>query len=463
MQGFTAERADDVFTIRDDVTASQDVRFRTSGTFGGFTVDKPNGASGFMSFMPNSETPQIIAGNPTAASGANNFKIDADNQGTLCLNVLPGAGAGAEINATCGAPLRPDVDLTSALGRPDKRWKELWSSGLRYNVTQTAHGLSIPSFGFLPVYWNSTNSQYEPANANDILKAADFLVVDTPDANTLTIQEGGFLYGAHGLNVGQWYALRSGLAGLILPSDMLNGMNKQYLCFVVDSDTLILRVDPIFEDNSFTPEDISVLTDWAQSTTAPDTAGDDRLLIVSVSWEDQEGSTLVSGITIGGQVGTLVTEQSIISGLDQGSTICYWTDAQMEAMTDQNIIITWTSGAPTYHATYHAIIDHVDQVNPIVNTNTDSGTGGTDTMDADVNTTAGGYAMMISSAGNAGVTFTNNGTGWTRKLNLVITSADGVVDDKLTPTAATPENVNMSLSGSNRHVLLGASFRRRES
>jgi len=58
--------------------------------------------------------------------------------------------------------------------------------------------------------------------------------------------------------------------------------------------------------------------------------------------------------------------------------------------------------------------------------------------------------------------FTNNGTGWTRKLNLTMVSADGVIDDKEISTGATPENVNISITGSNRHVLVSSSYRRQE-
>jgi len=463
LEGFTAERADDSFTINDYTTDASDVRLRTKGTFNGFTIDKPNSISGFMSYMPNSETPQIIAGDPNAANGINVWNLDVDMEGEMRLNVLPGAGANGDVRATCNAALKPDIDLTSQFGTDDLRWEKIKATGIRHKINQTAHTFTLPSYGLIPVYYNNVTSAYERANANDINTAADAVVVEVIDADNFEIQEGGFLFGAHGLNVGEWYALRSGLAGLILPADQLDGMNKQYLCFAVDANTILLRVDPIFEHTSFIPQDIEVANEWSQGGNPTTTAtGDDLLLLVGVTWEDSSGSTLISSIEIGGQTGTLVAEQSVISGLQNGSGVYYWTEAQLTSMTNSILTINWTAGAPKFHQTYDAIIRHVDQVSPIVATNTDSGNGATDTLDADVAVAAGGYVVAVSSGGNVGMTFTNNGTGWTRKLDLTITSADGVVDDKLIATTSPSENVNMGITGSNRHVLVAGSFRRRE-
>lgn len=344
-------------------------------------------------------------------------------------------------------------------------WVLIDIDGNRYNITQTAHGFSLPSYGLIPVYYNNTNSQYEAANANSTTTAADFIIVDIPDANTITVQDGGFLFGAHGLDVGKWYVLREGLAGLIVALDTVTGTDKniQFLVFVVDSNTLLLRTDPMFTEDLFTPEDISVASDWSQGA-QPVTvvAGTNRLLLASVNWEDQSGSTLVTAMDIGGETGNLVTEQSLISGLQYGTSLCYWTESQIQNFTNTTLTITWSSGAPDFFQNASAQINGVDQTTPIVATNTDQGTGGTDTLDADVNTIDGGYAVAIAGGGNPGMGFTNNGAGWTRKLDLTITSADGVVDDKLIVTGATPENVNMSLTGSNRHVMIAASFRRQE-
>lgn len=331
-------------------------------------------------------------------------------------------------------------------------------------VEQTAHGFVLPSYGVIPVYYNNANAQYELANADAISTAADALVVDVLDANNFVIQEGGVLFvEAHGLNVGEWYVLEEGTAGSIWSLTNVTGTDKnvQYLVFPSDADNLILRPDPIFVEDFFIPQDISILEDWAQGGNPTLTAGTNRFLLVAINWEDST-STLVNGISVGGVAGTELVEQSIISGFQHGTSVFYWTDDEIDTMVGSAISITWSAGAPSDFQQSHALLEHVDQTTPVVAVNTDSGTGGTDTLDADVNTVDGGYALLSSGGGNGGMGFTNNGTGWTRKLNLTITSADGVIDDKLITTDATPENVNMSITGSNRHVLAAASLRRQE-
>ena len=335
----------------------------------------------------------------------------------------------------------------------------------RIIVTQNGHGFTLPTYGIIPVYYNNANSQFEAANANAISTAADALVTEVIDANNFVIQESGTIcVNSHGLNVGEWYVLRSGLAGLIWSLTNVTGVdqNVQYLCFPVDADNIIIRVDPIFVENFFIPQDISVLEDWAQGGSPTLTAGTNRFLIVGVNWEDQTGSTLVSDISVGGVSGTELVEQSIISGIQHGNSMFYWDDDEIDSMVGSAISITWSAGAPTNSQTSHVLLEHVDQNSPIVAVNTDSGTGGTDTLDADVNSVDGGYVVTNAGGGNTGMGFTNNGTGFTRKLNLTITSADGVVDDKLITADATPENVNMSITGSNRHVMSVASLRRQE-
>ena len=331
------------------------------------------------------------------------------------------------------------------------------------DITQTGHGFTLPSFGFLPLYYNAITGDYELASSTEITTASDCVAIGFPDTNTIKIQEGGLIEVTHGLTVGKWYVL-STTPGQIEAYDVSTGSEAkiQYLCFTLDSNTLILRQDPIFIE-PFVPRDIEILEDWITGSTTPTlTSGENRLMIVGVSWEEDAGTT-VSSIAVGGQTGTLLVQNTITSGFQAGSYTVYFTDSQIEAMINQNITITWTSGAPLDFEEFSAILQFVDQDNPIVATASDSGIGGTDTLDADVNSLAGGYVFLNCATGNEPTTFTNNGTGFTRKLNLTITSTDGVIDDKLISTDATPENVNMSVSNSNRHVLISASFRRKES
>lgn len=333
-------------------------------------------------------------------------------------------------------------------------------NGFLTEVTQVAHGLSIPSFGFLPVYYNNVSGLYEPANANDVTTAADAVVVDIPDSDTLTIQEQGYIYGTHGLDIGKWYVLRAGLAGLILPLDTLTGSeaNVQYLCFVADSETLVLRMDPIFTKDLSGPA-ISILENWVQGSPPTISAGTNRMMQININWEDSV-TNAVTGVTMGGVAATLVEEQTITSGFSQGCHVFCWLESEIAAMVGSAVVLTWSNGTAQSFQTSYALFENVNQVTPIVDTNTDSGTGGTDTLDADVDTEEDGYVFVVCSGGNAGMGFTNNGTGFTRQLDLVYSSADGVLDDKFVTADTTQDNINMSITGSNRHVMVASSYRK---
>lgn len=334
----------------------------------------------------------------------------------------------------------------------------------KVTINQPSHGFSLPSYGFIPVRYNNLTGDYVSAVADSIQEVADAVIVDVPDANNFTIQQEGFIeVTGHGLDVGKWYVLRSGLAGLILPWDSLAGNDQlvQYLCFVVDADNILLRIDPAFIEDFFIAQDIAVLDDWTQGAAPALSAGTNRMLLVCVNWEEDTG-TLVTDIQVGGVSGTEVVSQPITSGFQYGAAMWRWTDAEIDSMVGNTVAVTWSAGVPLDFQTSTAMYENVDQTTPLIQANSDSGTGATDTLDADVNTLDGGLAVLNSGGGNTGMGFTNNGTGWTRKLDLTITSADGVVDDKLISADATPENVNISITGSNRHVLIAASFRRQE-
>lgn len=107
-----------------------DVIFDTSDTFGAFTIKKSN-TSGFFSMMPNANVLQWIGANPTAANGANSWYLDVDNQGTMFLNILPGAGKFADVVATNNANLRPAEDNASNLGSSTYRWKDAYIRNLK--------------------------------------------------------------------------------------------------------------------------------------------------------------------------------------------------------------------------------------------------------------------------------------------------------------------------------------------
>lgn len=120
IDGSLVTEANDRITIVGD--GVPDVIFDSAcPDFGGFCIKKSN-ASGFMNFMPNAETTQIIYASPNAATTVNRHFMDVDNQGELFINTLPGAGQTAPVTITSSAPLKPAADASSDLGTPTQRW-----------------------------------------------------------------------------------------------------------------------------------------------------------------------------------------------------------------------------------------------------------------------------------------------------------------------------------------------------
>jgi len=112
--------------------------------FGGFSISKP-GTSGFFNMMPNSTNLQWLGASPTAPVGTNRWFLDVDNGGDMYIQTLPGAGASGELIATDGAPLRPDNDATSDLGRSDKRWKDFYAESGSFRKLSGQAAIEIDS------------------------------------------------------------------------------------------------------------------------------------------------------------------------------------------------------------------------------------------------------------------------------------------------------------------------------
>lgn len=115
----------------------------------------------------------------------------------------------------------------------------------RNTVTQTAHGFTLPAgYGILPLAYDSGGAEYVLAQADDETTTADVLAVALPDANTITLQEGGHIVvPGHGLSVGAWYALDPAVAGNVVLASTLNSDTQilQHLFFVESASVIAIR------------------------------------------------------------------------------------------------------------------------------------------------------------------------------------------------------------------------------
>ena len=110
-------------------------------------------------------------------------------------------------------------------------------------VEQAVHGLTIPSNGVLPLYHDGGG--YVEAQADFATTVADVVAIGIPSTNLILLQSSGFLsVPAHGLTLGEWYALDPNFAGaLVLASTLTVGVDiVQNVIFVPSADVLLIKL-----------------------------------------------------------------------------------------------------------------------------------------------------------------------------------------------------------------------------
>ncbi|MEN8929527.1 MAG: LamG-like jellyroll fold domain-containing protein [Flavobacteriales bacterium] len=138
-----------------------------------------------------------------------------------------------------------------------------------FNVSQTSHGLSVPSWGILPLKYNHGSNQYDLASADTISNVSDILMVLNVDGNTFKVQNTGYLNLTHGLDVGYWYYLGE-TPGTIAREDTILpckgiGSAVQRLFFVSSSNKILLQPEEPYSCESCAVNEVtksSLIGQW---------------------------------------------------------------------------------------------------------------------------------------------------------------------------------------------------------
>ncbi len=132
-----------------------------------------------------------------------------------------------------------------------------------FRVTQLLHGFTVPSYGVLPLYFDTTTSQYELALADSLHRTADVLMTRAPNLNTIEIQNTGYLNLNHGLPVGVWYILDTLTPGNVIPAvDTCENEDHhiQYLFYTSSPETILLQPEKPLDCPNRCQDDFS--RDW---------------------------------------------------------------------------------------------------------------------------------------------------------------------------------------------------------
>jgi hypothetical protein len=328
-------------------------------------------------------------------------------------------------------------------------------------VSQSTAGIVVPASGVLPVYFDASAGRFLPAQADSNTTAADTIITRIGN-NVVVVQEDGLLNcNNHGLTVGKWYVLDPASPGNIITKDTLTGNRLQYICFAVDADSILVRLDPMFIIND-DPNDIEFIAGWNTGTDVSGSiaVGDDRLLVVTLGNEYFGATPIINSITIGGQNGTVViTDQIDSGGAGAQSAWAYWTETQIAAFSGTTLSISYTN-APAETQFAHAMFQHVDQTTPVVDSASDTDAAATSNLSATVNVEDGSAAVFAADSGNSTATFTDNSLdGSIFGTAFDGASRSGEVYYWIVPSSGT-RTAAVTVTGSNRAVLTTFSLRR---
>lgn len=109
-------------------------------------------------------------------------------------------------------------------------------------VSQTAHGFTIPTEGFIPVYLDDADGLWKAAQADSDNTMAMANVVAVADANNFTVQLLGSLTAlAHGLTVGNYYYLSDTVAGGLTTAEPTRSQPVAFISSASEIELLQLR------------------------------------------------------------------------------------------------------------------------------------------------------------------------------------------------------------------------------
>ena len=110
--------------------------------------------------------------------------------------------------------------------------------GLKWTVTQAAHGFTISNN--IPIPARLSGATYVAAQANSNSTLSAFYITRIIDANTFEVRQQGIHNApSHGLTTGQYYFLDADTAGTVTSTEPLNSIND-VVWYIIDANNMLL-------------------------------------------------------------------------------------------------------------------------------------------------------------------------------------------------------------------------------
>lgn len=159
---------------------------------------------------------------------------------------------------------------------------------------------------------------------------------------------------------------------------------------------------------------VSILDAWTTGNSKTISAGEDRLLVVSVFSEDSGTDVDVDEVTYGGVTMTQIEEQQAGTGFSNGIWLGYINEEEIQNAVGTTITPTWVVGSPDNGIGFASIVlENVDQADPIRNSSSNFDTTGSTIQVPDVlDVEAGDITLYTTLLGQQGASHTED-TGYT--------------------------------------------------
>ncbi len=204
----------------------------------------------------------------------------------------------------------------------------------------------------------------------------------------------------------------------------------------------------------YEPRAVTILDAWTTGLTHTVSAGDNRLLLFAVGYENGSDPG-VSAVTYGGQALTPIIAD--VAGTTTVGRVELWylNEAGIAAASGNTFSVTWGGTAPSDPMYAAATYENVSQSNPI----SDSASNSTDAstpnpITATVNVTDGDMAVAAAIAGNDGSYAW--GGGWTEGTDQTSGSTTTMSSAENAATLSSTDTASATHSGPNRQAIVAA-------
>jgi hypothetical protein len=194
---------------------------------------------------------------------------------------------------------------------------------------------------------------------------------------------------------------------------------------------------------------------WTTGLTHTNGAGNDRLLVFMVSYENS-ADVGVSTVKYGGQSLTRINGTAAGTSSIDRVELWYLKEAGIVAATNTTFVVTYGGTAPTAVLYAAATYKNVDQTTPILASNINSTNNSSpNPITTTVSVTADGIAIAASASGNSSTYTWNNG--WTEGTDQALSSSSASSADHPASANGT-DTASSTNSNQNRQAIVAASL-----